>query len=85
MGNYNKTEGQRRKCLNWKDHSNQLGKGMKIYSVKSWFLFGNIYYKISVLIGTETNWLLNLENPDLDIKFRCNTTRNGSNIIFTGK
>ena len=36
------------------------------------------------MIGTDTNWLLNIENPDLDFTFRCNTTRNGSNIIFEG-
>ena len=38
------------------------------------------------MIGTETNWLLNLEKPDLDYTFLCNTTttRNDSNIIFAG-
>ena len=36
------------------------------------------------MIGTDTNWFLNLENPDLDYTFRCNTTRNDSNIIFAG-
>ena len=62
----------------WKKDEEILGRNYFI------FCLGKKYYKLSVMIGTDTNWFLNLENPDLDYTFRCNTTRNDSNIIFAG-
>ena len=61
----------------WKKDEEILGGNIILYMKK-------YNYNISVMIGTDTNWLLNIENPDLDYNFRCNTTRNGSNIIFEG-
>ena len=78
-------KGQQRECFNWRDPSNQPGKRMKKYLVEFFYiLLGEKYYKLSVMIGIDTSWLLNLENPDLDYTFLCNTKRNGSNIIFAG-
>ena len=63
----------------WKKDEEILGRSFSYF-----FIWENTIYKISVMIGTDTNWVLNLEKPDSDYEFRCNTTRNGSNIIFGG-
>ena len=57
---------------------------MKKFSVETIHISLCEKITISVMIGTDTNWVLNLEKPDLDYEFLCNTTRNGSNIIFGG-